>query len=520
MLEHTLAFPIATLLLVALAAALADPAPVRFSQSAAEVDAYDFVEVTAAVDHPEVANPFTDATVAGEFAREGGEPLRVDGFCDSPDGRLFRIRFMPWQLGLHRYWVVYRRGAFEARHTGQFTARDGGRRGLVRVDRHHPWHFLYEGTGEHYFYCGTTAYFLAGWDEAQIAANLDRLAALKCNRVRAALCGRVENGQAWFEHVYPTDRFSFRLHPWVAAHPQSTAEPGFDVRRFNLDYWHKWDALLRHARELDIIVSVVFYVDGARPGVDPFGKEGMGGADEQRYYRYAAARFAAFSNVMWDVSNEYRFFRDDPWAEKMGAFLKACDPYEHLTSVHGFGDFRFRSSPWADFAMFQSWDEGGGYAFMLRNREEQAATGRPMPQVNEEYGYEDHYPTWGGNRRAPSRSADNRRRLAWGIHMAGGYQTAGERADTGTGWGPDTGGGWINGRGLDQAGRHRAGRAGAHRHPLPRSGPAQPHPRPGRRRLRGALPHLRHLAERRALALVPRRRQRACARPGHALPGQ
>ena len=33
--------------------------------------------------------------------------------------------------------------------------------------------------------------------------------------------------------------------------------------------------------------------------------------------------------------------------------------------------------------------------------------------------------------------------------MAGGYQTTGERADTGTGWGTDTGGGWINGRGDD-----------------------------------------------------------------------
>ena len=33
--------------------------------------------------------------------------------------------------------------------------------------------------------------------------------------------------------------------------------------------------------------------------------------------------------------------------------------------------------------------------------------------------------------------------------MAGGYQTTGERANTGTGWGADTGGGWINGRGDD-----------------------------------------------------------------------
>jgi hypothetical protein len=200
-----------------------------------------------------------------------------------------------------------------------------------------------------------------------------------------------------------------------------------------------------------MVVSVIFYVDGRRPGVDPFGKAGMGGPDEQRYYRYAVARFASFCNVMWDIANEYRLFRDDAWAEKMGAFVKQCDPYDHLTSTHGHGDFRFRKSPWADFAMYQSWDEWGGYDYMFKNRQEQEKTGRVIPQVNEEYGYEDHYPQgWGENRKAPTRSAETRARLAWEIYLAGGYQTTGERADRGTGWGPDTGGGWINGRGDDE----------------------------------------------------------------------
>src|SRR3712207_7939065 len=52
-----------------------------------------------------------------------------------------------------------------------------------------------------------------------------------------------------------------------------------------------------------------------------------------------------------------------------------------------------------------------GYEQMLRRRQMQAATGRPIPQINEEYGYEDHYPVKrGGNRRLPARSADSRDR--------------------------------------------------------------------------------------------------------------
>jgi hypothetical protein len=427
-----------------LALPLAAAPRVEFTASANEVVCYDFVEVTLTVSGSEAKNPFTEVRVEGAFNLKGDPPLAVDGFCDSADGRTFRIRFMPSKPGAHDYTVRYREGAFEQAHTGVFQARDTKKKGLVRVDPEFPAHFRWEGTKERYFWNGTTAYWLAGWDDETARQIIDRLDRLKITRVRAALSGRVKDGRAWFENVLPTDQFSFLLNPWVAQNPQSVEQPGFDVTRFNVAYWQKWERLLAHARSQDLIVSVIFYVGGRRPGVDPFGKAGMGGPDEQRYYRYAIARLAPFSNVMWDLANEYRLFRNDAWAERMGAFVKQCDPYDHLTSTHGHPDFRFRKSPWADFAMYQSWDEHGGYDFMLSNRLEQARTGRMIPQVNEEYGYEDHYPRgWGENRKAPARSAETRARLAWEICLAGGYQTTGERANS------PTGGGWINGRGDD-----------------------------------------------------------------------
>jgi hypothetical protein len=427
------------------------PRLVTFGAPATPVEAYDLFEVTVTVEAPDVANCFTGAEVAGELRAAGVAPVRVEGFCDSRDGGVFRVRFMPSTPGEHHWSVTYRQAGFERTGHGSITVVAGGRRGPVRVDPAHPYHFVWEGTGEHYFWNATTTYALAGWDDATIRASLERLHALGVNRVRAALIApRVKSGQQWFEHVYPTDRFTFLFNAWEAARPGSLEDPGFDVTRFNVDHFQKYERLLRFARDRDIVVSVVFYVDGRVPGVDPFGKAGMGGAGEQRYYRYAVARFGAFSNVMWDVANEYRLFRDDAWAEAMGTLVKERDANRHLASVHGHGDFRFRTSAWADFAMYQAWDEDGGYAFMLKNRQEQQATGRPIPQVNEEYGYEDHYPQgWGGNRKAPARNADSRRRLAWEMTMAGGYQTTGERADRGTGWGPDSGGGWVNGRGDD-----------------------------------------------------------------------
>ncbi len=132
--------------------AQAAPSNITFSQSAETIEAYDFVEITLNVSSPDAKNPFTDVVVEGQFGKTGGnQQLNVSGFCDSADGSVFRIRFMPSAPGDYTYSVVYRQGSFERTHTGSFRATDGHRRGPIRVDPHYPWHFIWEGTGEHYF---------------------------------------------------------------------------------------------------------------------------------------------------------------------------------------------------------------------------------------------------------------------------------------------------------------------------------------------------------------------------------
>jgi hypothetical protein len=61
--------------------------------------------------------------------------------------------------------------------------------------------------------------------------------------------------------------------------------------------------------------------------------------------------------------------------------------------------------------------------------------------------YEDHYPRGSSKTYPDGQTADANRRAAWEMSMAGTYQTTGETAKRGTGIWPDTGGGWINGRG-------------------------------------------------------------------------
>lgn len=428
---------IAGLSLVLLLPLHAAPAAVGFAQSATTVDVFDFVEVALTVEEPDAANPFTDVAVTGEFVREGGAPLKVDGFCDAADGGKFRIRFMPVTAGRHTFSVRYRQGGFERSHTGRFTARDGRRRGQLRVDPQYPEHFVWAGTGEHYFWNGTTTYYLMGWeDEAVIRQTIDRLAALKVNRLRVLVYGRNED-RPWGQPVKSTPGFKLYLNPWPAARPDDVANPGFDLTRFNVAFWQKYERMLRQARERDVIVSVIFFI-GGQVLPTPFA---ACSEDELRYYRYGVARLAAFSNVTWDLGNEHDFHREFPkWCDWLGPLVKEWDPSRHLLSAHN-KIYRTPGQTWNDLQLIQRWD-GGQNAYLLGERARQAATGRVIPQINEEYGYEDLWEKTPGQR-----AADTRRRCAWEIAMAGCYQTTGETANRGVGFPPDTGGGWVSGRG-------------------------------------------------------------------------
>ena len=417
------------------------PGGVTYSQSAKSVETYDYLEITLNIGAPDAANPFTDASLSGWFARAGAaERVAVDGFCDSADGSVFRIRFMPSSPGAYTYSVVYRQGAFESRQDGAFEAVPSHRKGPIRVDPQYPWHFIWEGTREHYFFNGTTAFWLMGWrDERIIRDAIERLHRLKVNRMRVLLAGG--SFTVYGEPVMTGDNFTLFLRPFPAQRPQSLENPGLDYTRFDTAYWRKFERMLRFARERDMIVSVIQDISDARVHLV------AASGEERRYLRYAAARFGAFSNITWDLGDDMDSFRDEKWAHETGTLLVGWDQAHHLASSHPVHRVhQDRASAWMGFTSIQDWSRRQ-HQLMLEEREIQMRTGRIIPQANEEYGYEDHYPHWAPE--PPGDSAEALRRVAWDIAMAGAYGTAGESARRGVNIWPDTGGGWVNGRGDD-----------------------------------------------------------------------
>ncbi len=428
-------------LLLAAQCAHAYPKEITFSQSAASVDAYDFVEVAIAVNAPDAPNPFTDVAIRGSYGKAGAtNRLTADGFCDSPDGSTYRIRFMPSTPGDYTYSVTYDQGGKQNVFSGAFHASDGHRRGILRVDPQYRWHFIWEGTGEHYFFNGTTAFWLMGWkDERVIDFSIERLHRLKVNRARVLLAGRTN--MAYGDPVMNTEDWTVFLSPWPAVDAADFSHPGFDYSRFRVAHWQKFERMLRFARDRDFIISVIF--DIADGKIHPV----AGSDDERRYIRYAAARLSAFSNITWDLGDDLDSFRDDQWAHETGTLLEGWDPNHHLASSHPVKtEHQDRGSEWFGFASLQEWSRAQ-HALMLESRRLQKLSGRIVPQANEEYGYEDHYPKWAPQ--PPGDSAEVLRRTAWDIAMAGAYGTAGETARRGTNIWPDTGGGWVNGRGDD-----------------------------------------------------------------------
>jgi hypothetical protein len=432
--------PLALAVMGFTATAYAAPSNVAFTPSASSIEAYDFVEVTIAVTNPDAQNPFTDASVTGTFSpANGGQPWHIDGFCDSPDGSVYRIRFTPPAAGDYKYAIMYQQGSFQKEYAGAFHAINAHRKGPIRIDPQYRWHFIWEGTGEHYFFNGTTAYWLNGWTDERITRNsIDRLHRLKINRIRVTVAGR--SNLFFGEPVMIGKNYSNLPTPWVAERPNDFTHPGFDYTRFYIPFWQKYERMLRHARDEDMIISVVFDMNDNK--VHP----AAGSDDERRFLHYTVSRFSAFSNVTWDMGDDLNGYRDDKWTHDTGTLVEQWDPYHHLATSHPTENtHQDRASDWFGFTSYQDWSRQQ-HKLMLESRELQKKAGRIIPQTNEEYGYEDHYPLWA----APgSDSADVLRRTAWDIVMAGGYQTAGETCRRGTNIYPDTGGGWMNGRGDD-----------------------------------------------------------------------
>lgn len=386
------------------------------------VPRFDVTEFALRLAHPPAENPFTDAQVRGEFTQEGKKPISVAGFADSGDGSLFLVRFCPHATANYGWRISFRWGDIQKEFTGELRAEPSSRPGPVIVDPERPKHFAYAGDGKPFHHLGYTAYHLLDPtnDIATIERTIDYCAENGFNKIRFLLTGYPrdldQRTSADVEHGVPDPwkRKNYGSKPGeVNVLSAWAGEPHrYDFTRFNIDHWQRADHAVRHMRKRGIIATCIFIIEK-----QDLPKElGRLSEDEIRLYRYGVARLAAFDNVWWDLGNEHNEVRDADWGDRMGAIIEDADPYGRLASAHGYAEFLYPASRWADFIITQQYgEEKAVHDWALKYRSV------PKPYVNEEYGYE-------GQLKKPGhgQDADIVRRCHWAIAMAGGYATYGD----------------------------------------------------------------------------------------------
>ena len=321
----------------------AGPRKVSMKPAPSEVPLFEILEVTLNVSDPVAKNPFRyrdlgrgGLTVQAMFTRPSGGTNVVDGFSDDNDGKVFRLRYCPSQVGKHRYRVTYEDDAGRNQFTGSFTATPSKHPGFLRTDPKYPYTFQWSASGEHFFHLGATAYSLIGQSMENIKASIDLCAEYKFNKIRFQMA--IDGSPAY--GVPPSEWRD--VNPFLGAGVTDYANTDYD--RYNIATYKKAEETIAYMKAKGIVADVIFILE--KSGLP--GRLGAGTAREKNYYRYTVARLAAFSNVMWDLGNEHNEYRKVPnWANEMGPLVRRWDPYDHLISAHGYQSFAYYGQQWA-----------------------------------------------------------------------------------------------------------------------------------------------------------------------------
>lgn len=351
-------------------------------------------------------NPF-----AVEFRAEAkgpeGESFVVPGFHDG-DGR-WTIRFSGTRPGV---WTLATRSDDPELDGKTATVEcipneHPKVHGRLRVDPEHPRHFVYED-GTRYFLMGYECDWLWALDMGspdltRLNPFLDKLASFGFNHI---ILNGFAHDTSWRQGSTGPDDFGPPpMFPWAG----DNAKP--DHSRFNLDYWKHYDRMMQALFERGITAHLMIKVYNKKvkwpKRLSP---------EDDRYFRWLIARYAAYPNLVWDFSKESYNEKDLDYKLNRLQFIRDNDPYDHLITVHD-DDKPYADGRYDDLADFQSDQQHKDWHAKIREQRSR----REWPVVNVEFGYE-HGPLGEEDKTYRiAQSGEENVRRAWEICMAGGY---------------------------------------------------------------------------------------------------
>jgi len=318
-------------------------------------------------------NPF-DTELIGEFRGPDNLVLRIPGYYDG-DGR-YRIRFSApipgvWKMRTQSS-VAALNGKTESINAA--TNRNPRVHGLLEVDRDHPYHFRF-ADGSRFFLMGYEADWLWGADMLDPQRKL-------MHRLIAQIDARGFNYVLVNVYAHDTRWCPGKVNEWDYGPPALYAFGGSndkpDHSVLNPKFFQIYDGMMNALLEKGIVAHVMIKVYNKAVNWPA-----PGSVDEARFFRYVAARYQAYPNVVWDFAKEAYNEKNETLQKNLLDEVRALDAYKHLTVAHDDDRYEWDASLNGnlDFRVDQQhhdWEQ-----MIAFDR-----THRKRPVVNVEYSYE------------------------------------------------------------------------------------------------------------------------------------
>jgi hypothetical protein len=277
---------------------------------------------------PHGGRPFVDVQLSADF-RHQNRSLTANGFYDGAG--TYRIRFMPDLQGEWSFTTRSNVPELDGK-TGHFSCIDPSAANHGPVIVQDSRHLAYADGWPHNSF-GTTCYAWAHQSDELETRTVKSLKGSPFNKVR--MC------------VLPSEQTTVRI-------PFDSGMDGKpDFSRFNVDFFRNLDKQIADLRDLGIEADLILF----HP-YDHLGYQRMSMEDSHRYLRYVVARFSAYRNVWWSISNEFDLVKTksmSDWDEYFRV-VQSADPYNHLRSIHYSRYFYDYSKSWVTHLSLQSDD--------------------------------------------------------------------------------------------------------------------------------------------------------------------
>ncbi len=350
-------------------------------------------------------NPFNVAFSA-EVTGPGGVKLNVPGFYDG--NGTWKVRISASTEGAWSF-VTHSDVADLNGKSGAFVSVANHslvEHGSLHVNLEHPHQFVFED-GTHFFPMGYECDWLWALDTNDpelkvLNPFLDKLAA---NGFNFVVLNAFAQDTSWRKGKTGPDDFGPPpLYAWEGTNDQP------DHGRFNLAYWQHYDRVIEALYQRGIGAHILMKVYNKQVNWPA-----NGSPEDDLYYRWLIARYAAYPNVVWDLAKEAQYEKDLDYKTGRLRFIRVNDSYHRLLTVHD-DKANYDKGAYNDLVDYRSDQQNSDWRGTMLAHLAQ----RTWPVSNIEYGYE-HGPL-GANDKTynVAQSAEEVCRRAWEIVLSGG----------------------------------------------------------------------------------------------------